>query len=129
LQYHPIGKARKQFTVAIFFPLIYRHCSQQREHGLAGHGQTVPGPAAVGHIPIPDGHKRLLLAFVGCQPRAHLRARPQEPPHRAAHHGVGHRLRPGVGRLGADIPVQRGAAHTTVYKPSDPGRAHDCVSI
>jgi len=34
-----------------------------------------------------------------------------------------------VGRLSSDISVQRGAAHTTVHKPADPGRAHDCVPV
>jgi len=34
-----------------------------------------------------------------------------------------------VGRLGADIPVQRGVAHSTLHKPIDPGRAYDCVFV
>lgn len=69
------------------------------------------------------------MAIVRRQPRAHLRAGPQEPPDRAAHHGASHRFRAGVGRFGPDIPIQRGAAHTPVHQPADPGRAHDRVPV
>lgn len=113
----------------IYYYTDCRHRSRGQEHRLAGHGQALPGPAAAGHISVPHGHQRVLLALVRRQPRAHLRAGPEEPSHRAAHHGAGHRVRSGVGRLGADIPVQRGAAHTPVHQPAHPGRAHDRVPV